>query len=91
LEWIRASWTPRTASPFSGDDYGYGWFIAEAHGHKVYYARGFGGQLLYVVPSLSLTVVITSSPNAPARSGGYFSEIEALLGDSIIPAVLKAR
>ena len=89
--WIRASWTPRTTSPFSGDDYGYGWFIAQSEGHAVYYARGYGGQLLYVLPSLALTVVITSDPTAPARTGGYFSDIESLLGDSIVPAVLKAQ
>lgn len=89
--WIRASWTPRTRSPFSGDDYGYGWFIAQSEGHAVYYARGYGGQLLYVLPSLALTVVITSNPTAPARTGGYFSDIESLLGDSIVPAVLRAR
>jgi len=90
-DWIRASWTPRTTSSFSGDDYGYGWFITRMEGHAVYYARGYGGQLLYVVPSLALTVVITSNPTEPARSGGYFSDIEALLGDSIIPAVLAAQ
>ena len=35
-------------------------------------ARGFGGQLICVVPDLALTVVITSDPTQPARSEGYF-------------------
>lgn len=85
--WVRASWTPRTRSRFTGDGHGYGWFIAEAQGHALYYARGYGGQLLYVAPGLALTVVITSDATAPARSGGYFSEIGKLVTDGIVPAI----
>jgi CubicO group peptidase (beta-lactamase class C family) len=85
--WTEASWKPRARSPFSGDDYGYGWFLAEAQGRKVAYARGFGGQMVYVVPSLGLTVVVTSDPTRPARSGGYISDLNSILADDIIPAV----
>src|SRR3712207_4315226 len=31
--WIRESWTPRTSSPFTGDSYGYGWFMRDMRGH----------------------------------------------------------
>ena len=41
--WIRASWEPRTESPFTGHQYGYGWFITRMSGHPVYYAWGYGG------------------------------------------------
>ena len=84
--WVETSWQPRTRSPFSGDYYGYGWFIDSIRGHGAYYARGYGGQLVYLVPELGLTVVITSDPTRPARSGGYFSDLKALLTDQIIPA-----
>ena len=33
--WIKEAWTPRTMSPYSGDDYGYGWFISNAGGQKL--------------------------------------------------------
>jgi hypothetical protein len=31
-------------------------------GHRAYYAWGFGGQYIFVVPELDLVVVSTSSP-----------------------------
>jgi CubicO group peptidase (beta-lactamase class C family) len=86
--WIKESWTPRTASPFTGDSYGYGWFMREVRGHQVYYAWGYGGQMLYVVPSLALTVVMTSDPTQPSRQDNHVGQLHALLADGIIPAVL---
>lgn len=90
-QWLDASWTPRTRSPFSNHDYGYGWFLARAHGHRVAYGRGYGGQMLYVVPSLGLTVAITSDPTRPARSDGHVGELNALLAEAIIPAIEAGR
>ncbi|WP_207477117.1 serine hydrolase domain-containing protein [Arenibaculum pallidiluteum] len=84
--WIEASWMPRTRSPFSGDQYGYGWFLAEMGGRPVAYARGYGGQMLYLVPTLGLTVVVSSDPTRPARSEGYVGDLEAILAEEIIPA-----
>ncbi|WP_029010163.1 serine hydrolase domain-containing protein [Azospirillum halopraeferens] len=88
--WIAESLVPRTRSPYSGDTYGYGWFLAEAHGHRVAYARGYGGQMLYVVPSLALTVVVTSDTGRPARTDGHVGALNALLRDAIIPAAEAA-
>lgn len=86
--WLREAWTPRTLSPYSGDDYGYGWFIASLGGQKVTYARGYGGQMIYIVPALELTVVVTSDPNQPARSDGYVGDLRRMLETDIIPAAL---
>ncbi|WP_225767889.1 serine hydrolase [Inquilinus sp. Marseille-Q2685] len=83
--WVEASWTPRTRSPFTGHAYGYGWFITEAQGHPVYYAWGYGGQMVYVVPDLGLTVVMTSDPTARSRDG-YLEQLHGLLADGIVPA-----
>lgn len=88
--WVRASWTPRTHSPFSGHDYGYGWFLARARGHDLAYARGYGGQMIHVVPRLGLTVVMTSDPTLPARTGGHVDRLHDLLATGIIPAAERA-
>lgn len=85
--WVEASWTPQVHSPFTGHSYGYGWFISEARGHAVRYAWGYGGQILHVVPSLALTVVMTSDTDAPSGRTGYARELHALLAEVIIPAV----
>jgi CubicO group peptidase (beta-lactamase class C family) len=86
--WVEASWTPRTLSPFSRHRYGYGWFIASARGYRVLYARGYGGQMIYVVPDLALTVVMTSDPLSPGREG-HVDALHALLADHIIPAAAQ--
>lgn len=84
--WIEASWTQRTRSPFTGHGYGYGWFIASARGHRVYYGWGFGGQMVYVLPDLALTVVMTSDHTSPSGRTGYASQLHALLAGGVVRA-----
>ncbi len=86
-DWIETSWQPRTRSPFSGHDYGYGWFLPRFAGMPAAYARGYGGQMIYVVPEARLTVAITSDPTRPARSEGYAGALNRLVEAEIIPAV----
>ena len=88
--WVEASWTPRTRSPWSGDGYGYGWFLTEMGGHRTAYARGYGGQMVYVVPDLALTVVVTSDPTLPARSDGHVGALHALVREALVPAAEAA-
>ena len=59
--WIEASFVPRGRSGWSGQEYGYGWWIRDLAGHQAYYAWGFGGQYIFVIPALDLVVVTTSS------------------------------
>lgn len=84
--WVRASWTPRAGSPVRRDAYGYGWWIRRMGGHRVFYAWGYGGQMVYVVPSLRLTVVMLSDPTTRSSEGGHLQSLHALLADGVIPA-----
>ncbi|MDO5612918.1 MAG: serine hydrolase [Paracoccus sp. (in: a-proteobacteria)] len=78
-DWIAQSWQSRTRSPFSGDSYGYGWFLTRYAGQPGYYARGYGGQMLALIPTRGLSVAITSDPNRPARGDGYFGDLRRLV------------
>jgi CubicO group peptidase (beta-lactamase class C family) len=84
-EWVRESLTPRAASRHVGEGYGYGWFIGEVRGHPMFYAWGYGGQFIFVVPELELTVVTTSDPDA-AREGDHLRAVRRLLAEWIVPA-----
>ncbi|MEL6583881.1 MAG: serine hydrolase domain-containing protein [Pseudomonadota bacterium] len=77
--WIETSWQPRARSPWSGDLYGYGWFLTRYANQPAAYARGYGGQMLTVLPESGLTVVVLSDASRPARSGGYFGTLQRLV------------
>jgi len=82
-EWMEASLTPYARSPFSGMDYGYGWFLSDS-GFAL--ARGYGGQIIAAHQDRDLAVVITSDPNQPARSEGYFGDLMELLEGPVLAA-----
>ncbi|MFK7882302.1 serine hydrolase domain-containing protein [Roseobacter sp.] len=84
-DWVRRSFAPQTRSQFSGLAYGYGWFLGRTNQDTYTLARGYGGQIICLVPSLSLTIAITSDPTRPARSGGYFGDLMRLIENEIIP------
>lgn len=85
-DWVETSWQPRGVSRYTDDRYGYGWFVTELDGHDAYYGRGYGGQMLYVVPSLSVTVVMTSDPSPPS-SPSFTQRLDDLMERHILPAV----
>ena len=78
--WARESFTPRTVSPWSGDAYGYGWFLRTLGGGPVAYARGYGGQLIHVAPDAATVVAITSDATRAARGGDYVDGLHAMVG-----------
>jgi CubicO group peptidase (beta-lactamase class C family) len=51
--------TPRLRTD-RGAEYGYRWYVQEVAGRRALHAAGNGGQRLYVVPDLDLTVAITA-------------------------------
>ena len=82
-EWIKESWEARTTSPWSGNAYGYGWFLSEFRGHPVRFAWGYGGQFLFVIPSLNAVVVLTGDPDARSRGGN--ETIYDMMDETIVP------
>jgi CubicO group peptidase (beta-lactamase class C family) len=87
--WIDTSWVPRTRSRFSNRLYGYGWWIRELAGRRVYYAWGFGGQFIFVLPELKMVVVTTSSDATGRDRRNHLGAVYDLVESHIIePAAL---
>ena len=82
--WVEASWTRRTRSRWTGAGYGWGWFLARASApplagaHEVRYGWGYGGQMIYVVPSLGLSIAILSDETRPSARTGYRDRLNRL-------------
>jgi len=83
--WVAASMEPRGRSDYSGFDYGYGWWTKRSGEYPVFFAWGYGGQFIFVVPELRLTAVFTSLADLP-REGGHLPAVHALLDDFVVPA-----
>ena len=49
-EFVATATSPAGSSPNLSSGYGWHWWVATEHGHRVFLARGFGGQFVYVVP-----------------------------------------
>jgi len=84
--WVETSWERRGTSRFTGDRHGYGWWIRRVSGHDVFYAWGYGGQMVFVVPDLRLTVVMTSDPSPVEQRDGHVQALQRLMAEGFIPA-----
>src|SRR5690606_5993942 len=89
-EWVRQSLTPVTRARNERESYGFGWFLGRAGDYPMYYAWGYGGQYIFVVPELELTVVTTSDPDDP-RTRGHNQSILRILREAIVPAAVIGR
>jgi CubicO group peptidase (beta-lactamase class C family) len=74
---------PAGATELQG--YGYGWWVTSLRGYHAFYASGYGGQTLIVIPELDLVTVVTTDPRADqSRVRDYLQ----LVPDYVLPAVL---
>jgi CubicO group peptidase (beta-lactamase class C family) len=82
--WIEQSLQPKTRSVYTDDPYGYGWFLYSFGDVQAYYGRGYGGQILYVIPELDMSIAVISDPTPPSR-GSYLQTIHRFVENQVLP------
>lgn len=88
---VNSSWVDSSAvDQANGYGYGYLWWIGQSSVYSYYYALGFGGQMIFVVPDLALVMVATADPvvNA-AESEQTITLITDIFEYNITPAFLN--
>ena len=65
--------------------YGYQWWVTNETGYNAFFAGGYGGQFIYVIPTLEMIVVITADPNVPSPPSN--EQIRSIIRTFIIPSL----
>jgi CubicO group peptidase (beta-lactamase class C family) len=87
-EWTDKTRVPRGKSRWGSDrEYGYGFWIRELAGYDSFYAWGYGGQFVFIVPDLQLVVVTTSRSDVSRERRDHLGAIYDLVEQQIIPAL----
>jgi len=88
--YVKETFVPRGRSRISGREYGYGWWIREMAGHQTFYAWGFGGQYIVLVPSADLIVISTSASTVAEERRSHRRSVEDII-EYLIVAPLAER
>ena len=77
--WIDQTQIGRGRSRWGSDrEYGLGFWIRELAGHDSYYAWGYGGQFIFIVPGQQLVIVTTSRADVSRERREHLDAIYAL-------------
>jgi CubicO group peptidase (beta-lactamase class C family) len=90
-DWITDSFKTYTRSNYNPYNYGYMWWNKPVGGYKVYFAWGFGGQYIFMIPELDATIVLTGALENATQSRSYKEPVFNLLGDQIIPYLRTSK
>ena len=75
-EWIDKTQIGRGRSRWGSDrEYGMGFWIRDLAGHRSYYAWGYGGQFIFIVPGKELVIVTTSRADVSRERRGHLDAI----------------
>lgn len=90
--WVANSLTPwfeGTSFNQRRHDYGYLWWRNTFAEHEAWFAWGYGGQYVFVIPELEAVAVFTGDPDTRAPGGS--NRIYEVLEEAVIPALFHLR
>jgi len=80
---VAAATTPHSAGgPPEGTSYGYLWWITEDGGYRSFFAGGFGGQYVTVIPELALVVASTGDVDVFTETS---RNLRRLVSEIVVP------
>lgn len=82
--WVRDATSRHVTGVGPGWDYGYQWWLTSRGGRDVWVGRGFGGQLLIVIPSAKTVAVVTAWNVFGGRFAGN-------IFDAVVEAAISER
>jgi CubicO group peptidase (beta-lactamase class C family) len=86
-QWIENSMSVHAAIE-PGIDYGYLWWTRDFAGYRLWFASGYGGQLIITVPEEEVAIIINAEYTRSAdETGRRQSIIWELLADHVFPAI----
>jgi CubicO group peptidase (beta-lactamase class C family) len=88
-DWLADSFQSYTRSNYNPYNYGYMWWNRKVAGFDTYFAWGYGGQYIFMIPKLDAVVVMTSSLANASQRRSYKEPVFSLLRNHIIPHVLE--
>lgn len=88
-DWLAETFKTYTRSNYNPYDYGYMWWNRKVAGYDTYFAWGYGGQYIFIIPELEGVVVMMSSLANATQQRSYKEPVFDLLGDHIIRGVLE--
>jgi CubicO group peptidase (beta-lactamase class C family) len=89
-EWVRTSIEARTVSRWSQREYGYGWWIRTLADRPAFYAWGYGGQFIFIVPSVRTVIVATSVSEPGTERREHLRSIYDLVEQHVISVAAMA-
>jgi CubicO group peptidase (beta-lactamase class C family) len=60
------------------------------NGFPTYYAWGYGGQFIYVIPDLDAVIVVTSSPNPGDGRREHRRQLNDVIEAQLVPVIRDA-
>lgn len=83
--WLEDSFQTYTRSNYNPYNYGYMWWKKPVGRYLVHFAWGYGGQYIFMIPSIDAVVVMTGTLYNATQSRTYKEPVFALLREEILP------